>query len=89
MPILSAFYGLAIYMYDEKSGKHNKQHINVYYSGEDSVISIPDGDIIEGNLKKSKLKLIQAWLEIHQEEIMLNWDLISRGEDIVKIDPLK
>jgi len=35
------------------------------------------------------LKLIQAWLEIHQEEIMLNWDLISRGEDIVKIDPLK
>ena len=88
MPILSAFYGLAIYMYDEKSGKHNK-HIHVYYSGEDSVISIPDGDLIEGNLKRSKLKLIQAWLEIHHEEIMLNWDLICRGEDIVKIDPLR
>ena len=28
-------------------------------------------------------------IKIHQEEIMLNWDLITRGEDIVKIDPLK
>jgi len=37
VPILSAFYGLVIYMYDEKSGKHNKQHIHVYYSGEDIV----------------------------------------------------
>ena len=60
MPLLSAFYGLAIYMYDEKKGKHNKPHIHVYYSGEDFVISIPDGDLIEGILKKNKLRLIQA-----------------------------
>lgn len=37
MPILSAFYGLAIYMYDEKRGKHNKPHIHIYYSGEDII----------------------------------------------------
>lgn len=35
------------------------------------------------------LKLIQAWIEIHQDELMANWDLAIQGESIFKIDPLK
>jgi hypothetical protein len=44
---------------------------------------------LEGQLKASKLKLVQAWIEIHQDELMADWELTSQGESVFKIDPLK
>ena len=45
--------------------------------------------MIEGKLPNKKVRLIQAWIEIHQEELMANWDLASTGREIFKIDPLR
>lgn len=53
------------------------------------VLSIPDGQILEGNLKVNKMKLVQAWIEIQQDELMANWNLASQGEQIFRIDPLQ
>ena len=44
---------------------------------------------IEGHLNRSKQKLVEAWIEIHKEEIKANWTLLSRGEQAFKIEPLK
>lgn len=52
-------------------------------------MSIPDGEILEGALKSNKMKLVQAWIEIHQDELLANWELASNGEQVFKIDPLK
>jgi hypothetical protein len=54
-----------------------------------SVIAIPTGDILEGSLKPNKLKLVQAWIEIHQDDLLADWELASAGEPVFKIDPLK
>jgi len=35
------------------------------------------------------MKLVQAWIEIHQDELMADWELASQGEPIFKIDPLR
>jgi hypothetical protein len=35
------------------------------------------------------MKLVQAWIEIHNEELMADWALAISGETIFKIDPLK
>jgi hypothetical protein len=51
--------------------------------------SILDGVLIEGSIKTNKMKLVQAWIEIHQEELMADWELALKGETIFKIDPLK
>jgi hypothetical protein len=40
-------------------------------------------------LKKAKLKLVQAWIEIHQEELMANRQLAINGQPVFKIEPLK
>lgn len=53
------------------------------------VIAIPTGDILEGSLKPNKLKLVQAWIEIHQDDLLADWELASAGEAVFKIDPLK
>jgi hypothetical protein len=44
---------------------------------------------MEGSLPPNKEKLIQAWIEIHKEDLMANWQLAVSGNKIFKIDPLK
>jgi hypothetical protein len=53
------------------------------------VIAIPGGEVLEGELKSNKLKLVQAWIEIHRDELMANWELASQGENVFKLDPLR
>ncbi len=88
MPVLSTFFGIIVRMYNEKGGKHNIPHIHVEYSGEELVIGL-DGTILEGNIPKNKRKLLDAWMEIHREDLLANWTLLNSGEQIFRIDPLK
>ena len=53
------------------------------------MLSVPDGEVLEGELKQNKMKLVQAWIEIHRDELVANWELASHGEAIFKIDPLR
>jgi len=48
-----------------------------------------DREILEGNLPTPKMKLLVAWMEIHKEDLSANWDLLSKGEQFFKIEPLK
>jgi hypothetical protein len=89
MAVISMFYGLIIYMYFQDNKRHHFPHIHVKYQDEDAVISIPDGLLLEGSLKSNKMKLVQAWIVIHAEELLAVWDLAVSGQGIFKIDPLK
>jgi hypothetical protein len=53
------------------------------------VVFIPEGTILEGSMPNSKMKLIQAWIEIHKDDLMADWELASTGRGIFPIDPLK
>ncbi len=89
MAIISMFYGIIVSMYFFDNRRHKMPHIHVKYHDDEVVISIPDGEVLEGKMKSNKLRLVQAWIEIHQDELMADWELASQGETIFKIDPLK
>ncbi len=89
MPVISMFYGVIVLMYYFDNKKHHLPHIHVQYSEEEAVISIPDGNVVEGSLRTSKLKLVQAWIEIHQEELLADWQLAVNGQTVFRIEPLK
>lgn len=57
-------------------------------SGEEVVVSL-DGDILEESIPKNKQKLVDAWIEIHREDLLANWKLLSEGQQFFRIDPLK
>lgn len=88
MPTLSIFFGIIVKMYNEKWGQHNYPHIHAEYQDYRAVVDL-DGNVIEGELPKSKLKLLAAWIEIHKEDLEANWKLLSNGDGYFKIDPLK
>ena len=83
------FYGIIISMYYFDNKQHKVPHIHVKYQGEEAVFSIPEGKILEGNMKTNKRKLVEAWILIHEDELMADWELAINGEEVFKIDPLK
>lgn len=89
MPVISMFYGIIVMMYYLDNKKHNFPHIHIKYNEYEAVFKIPDGVVLEGSLPTAKQKLVEAWIEIHHEELMADWELASNGNQVFTIDPLK
>ena len=89
MPVISMFYGIIVMMFFIDNKKHKKPHIHVKYQEQEIVITIPDGEVLEGKFKPNKLKLVQAWIEIHKEDLMADWELAVKGQSPFNIEPLR
>ena len=44
---------------------------------------------LEGELPSRQMKLMQAWIELHQDDLMADWHLASTGQTPFKIDPFR
>lgn len=82
---ISLFYGIRITM---NWSEHNFPHFHVEYAGYKASISILKGTIDRGYLPNRQLKLVLAWCEIHQDELMQNWELSKQGKPLNRINPL-
>jgi hypothetical protein len=89
MPTISMFYGILILMYYYDDKKHSFPHIHAEFAEFTATVAIESGDILSGELPRSKMKLVQAWIEIHREDLMANWKLAVAGEPVFKIEPLR
>ncbi len=83
------FYGLIVSMYYFDIQQHNLPHIHVKYQEQEGIFNIITAELIAGSLPIPKTRLVQAWIEIHKDELMANWELAVSGENIFKIEPLK
>ncbi len=88
MPTISMFYGIIIRMYYAPS-EHNPPHFHVYYNDYKASIDIRTGEFIEGDLPGRQRKLVLAWADLHQDELMADWNLVMNGEEPFKIQPLQ
>jgi len=60
----------------------------VYNAEHEASIGI-DGELIAGSLPVKQLKLLQAWLIIHEDELYAVWNKAVRNEPFGKIEPLR
>ena len=88
MPTISMFYGILIRMYQEIGGKHNRPHLHARYNEYEAVLAL-DGTVLEGSLPARQMKMVEAWVAIHEDELRANWQLLSEGEAAFKIEPLR
>jgi len=89
MPTISMFYGLIVYMYYMDNKQHKTPHIHVQYQDDEVVVAIGDGQVLGGSIPISKMKLLQAWMELHRDELIADWQLAVSGENVYKIEPLR
>ena len=88
MPIVSMFYGIVIEIHTETNDRHHTPHIHARYQDERVVVSL-DGEVLAGSIRKDKLRMIQAWIIIHHDELVADWEIASAGEKVFRIEPLK
>jgi hypothetical protein len=89
MATISMFYGIIISMFFRDNRQHHLPHIHAKYQDASAVFTIPDGKLLEGSLAPVQTKLIQAWIAIHADELLADWELAIDGKSIYRIDPLK
>jgi hypothetical protein len=89
MPTISMFFGIIIRMFYRDNKQHRLPHIHADYQGEVAVFAIADGSILEGTLPTSKRKLVEAWIEIHRDELYADWKLAVQGETVFRIKGLE
>lgn len=88
MPIISMFYGIIIRLYLIDNKHHHLAHIHAKYAEFEASIGIADGEILSGEIPRKQLRLVQAWIELHRDELLANWELAVSGENPYKITPL-
>ena len=53
---VSAFLGMVFYMYPEKNGWHNRAHVHVMYGDDECVLSVPEGEVLAGEISGKQLR---------------------------------
>ena len=89
MPAISMFYGIIVYLYYMDNKQHKLPHIHVKYQENEVIVEIPTGEVLEGKIPNTKMKLLQAWIELHKDELLADWELAVSGQPPYKIDPLR
>ena len=68
------FFGIIIRMYFGPK-EHNPPHIHVHYQDNSATFDIQTAELIDGTLPKRQIKLVSAWIEIHRDELIADWQL--------------
>ena len=89
MPELSRFFGIIVRMYFEAAGPHHLPHFHAYYQDGVAAISLDPIDLIAGDLPRRQRRLVEAWAELHQEELLANWQRLQAGQPPIPIAPLE
>jgi len=53
---------------------HPPPHCHVKYGEHIGLVNIRTGAVLEGYLPRRALRLVQDWLELHQAELLKNWE---------------
>jgi hypothetical protein len=89
MPTISMFYGILVTIMFEEGERHHSPHFHVRYQNFKASIAMEDGAVLAGNFPPKQLKLVQAWVELHRDDLLADWDLAKNGEEPFRIAPLQ
>jgi len=89
MPEISRFFGIIIRMFMELEPQHSIPHFHAYYQEHAAVFSIGSGDLLAGSLPKSQRRLVEAWAELHKDELAHDWQSLQKGMPPQSIPPLR
>ena len=76
-------------MFIEAGGQHHTPHFHAYYQEQVGIYDIEKIDLLAGSLPRRQERLVLAWAELHQQELMASWRTLQEGRPPIKIEPLK
>lgn len=85
MPTISMFYGIIIRMFFDE---HCPPRFHAIYQGIESLFTL-DGECTDDKLPKRQRRFVEAWAELHHDELVANWELARNQESLFVIEPLR
>ena len=89
MPELSRFFGIVIRMFAEVGGPHHLPHFHAYYQSDVAIYRLAPIGLLSGGLPIRQQRFVEAWAELHEEELLTDWRLLQSGHQPVPIEPLE
>jgi hypothetical protein len=89
VPEISRFFGIVIRMFAEPASPHHRSHFHAYYQDSVAIFATDVIELIAGSLPGRQRRLVEAWAEIHQAELLVDWERLQAGLLPVKIEPLR
>jgi Domain of unknown function (DUF4160) len=89
VPELSRFFGIIIRMFAEVGAQHHIPHFHAYYQEQVGIFGVDPVEVIAGSLPRRQKRLVEAWAELHQDELMADWETLQAGRTPRPIEPLK
>lgn len=75
-------------MYMEVGEPHHTPHFHAYYQEDAAVFAIDPVELIAGDMPRRQRRLVEAWAELHQQELADAWRKLQAGQPCSPIDPL-
>ena len=72
-----------------RSVRAQPAHFHAYFGEHKATFSLDTLDVMEGALPRRQLRLVQAWAELHIDELRADWQLAAAGETPYPIEPLR
>jgi hypothetical protein len=85
---LSRFYGVIIRMFVEVGTPHHRPHFHAYYPDEVKIFSLQPVELIAGELSRRQRRLVEGWAELHESELLADWQRLQDGQKPLPIAPL-
>ena len=76
-------------MFSEAGSPHHIAHFHAWYQDQVGVFGVNPVELIAGELPQRQQRLVEAWAELHQAELLADWELLHSGRRPHPIDPLK
>ncbi len=76
-------------MYAEFGGEHHVPHFHAYYQDEVAIYGLDPVARIAGDLPLRQRRLVEAWAELHRDELRADWNLLQQGRRPLPIEPLR
>jgi hypothetical protein len=64
-------------------------HISTRTTDQAAVFAVDTIECLGGSFPRAQQRLVEAWAEIHREELHHDWELLQSGQPPVKIEPLR
>lgn len=68
---------------------HGPPHFHARHTEGNAKVRIDTVEVLDSSLPRRQLRLVLAWAELHQDELLENWRLARAGERLREIEPLR
>jgi uncharacterized protein DUF4160 len=76
-------------MFAEVGAQHHVPHFHACYHDDVGIFSVDPVELIAGSLPRRQQRLVEAWAELHQNDLVADWEMLQQGRAPRPIEPLK